>query len=142
MPKTFRADLEALVGRLEEAIRECEAGHEENTTARASIETALASGVVAVHTLDVIVTNSPARRSRDDGGLAARPTRPLSRSRQAHGGGSSRNDGSRRRTAGSRGDADTGVGDRASCAHIPPRRPRRRRRRRWMSCQSITTFMC
>ena len=57
MPQTFIAGLAQLVERFEEAIRGREAERDEHTAARASIEMALASGLAAVKTLDVLVAN-------------------------------------------------------------------------------------
>jgi len=57
MPATFIADLHGLVEQFEQAIHVREAGKDGQTAARASIEAALASGVVAMRKLDAIVTN-------------------------------------------------------------------------------------
>jgi hypothetical protein len=62
MPQTFLADLAELVERFDRANREREAERDGHIAARASIETALASGIAAVKTLDILVVN----RLRDD----------------------------------------------------------------------------
>ncbi len=62
MPKTFIADLIKAVDRFERAIHDRDAGKDEHTAARASIEAALSSGMAAVHGLDVMVAN----RLQDD----------------------------------------------------------------------------
>ena len=62
MPKTFIADLVKAVDQFERAIHDRDAGKDEHTAARASIEAALSSGMAAVHGLDVMVAN----RLQDD----------------------------------------------------------------------------
>jgi hypothetical protein len=62
MPKTFIADLVKAVDRFERAIHDRDAGKDEHTAARASIEAALSSGMAAVRGLDVMVAN----RLQDD----------------------------------------------------------------------------
>jgi hypothetical protein len=57
MPKTFLADLNDLVAKFEMGTRHRDAGRNEQTAARASIEAALDSGMEAVRKLGVIVTN-------------------------------------------------------------------------------------
>jgi hypothetical protein len=57
MPSTFIADLNGLVDQFDQAIRGRQAEKDDQTAARASIEAALASGFVALHKLDAIVTN-------------------------------------------------------------------------------------
>ena len=57
MPATFIADLNGLVDRFEQSIQARQAGKDGHTAARASIEAALASGFVALHKLDAIITN-------------------------------------------------------------------------------------
>jgi hypothetical protein len=57
MPATFIADLNGLVDRFEQAIQARQAGKDRQTAARANIEAALASGFVALHKLDAIITN-------------------------------------------------------------------------------------
>ena len=57
MPSTFIADLNGLIDQFEKAIQSRQAGKDDQTAARASIEAALASGFVALHKLDAIVTN-------------------------------------------------------------------------------------
>jgi hypothetical protein len=62
MPKTFLADLEAAIGRFEQATHEREAGKDERIAAKARIEAAVTSGLAAVRALDAMVGN----RLRDD----------------------------------------------------------------------------
>jgi hypothetical protein len=57
MPATFIADLTGLVDQFEQAIHDRQAGKDGQVAARASIEAALTSGLVAVRKLDAIVTN-------------------------------------------------------------------------------------
>ena len=57
MPATFIADLNGLVDRFEQANQARQAGKDRQAAARASIEAALASGFVALHKLDAIITN-------------------------------------------------------------------------------------
>ncbi len=54
---TFIADLNGLVDRFEQANQARQAGKDRQAAARASIEAALASGFVALHKLDAIITN-------------------------------------------------------------------------------------
>jgi len=58
LPQTFVTDLTHIVDNFEQAVRERDAGKSENTAAKASIESALASGLAAVRKLDVIVSNT------------------------------------------------------------------------------------
>ena len=67
MPQTFRADLTELVERFDRANREREAERDGHIAAKAGIEAALASGIAAVKTLDILVVN----RLRDDPVLMA-----------------------------------------------------------------------
>ncbi len=60
MPKTFVADLSRLLDVYEEAVRGRETDKGENAAARASIEAAVASGLAAARTLDVIIANQSA----------------------------------------------------------------------------------
>ena len=62
LPKTFLADLEAAIGRFEQAIHERDAGKDHRVAARARIKAVLASGDAAVRALDAMVAN----RLRDD----------------------------------------------------------------------------
>jgi hypothetical protein len=57
MPKTFVADLNNRIEKLEQAIQTHEAGRDERTAARVSIKEALSSGTAAAERLDVIVAN-------------------------------------------------------------------------------------
>jgi molecular chaperone GrpE (heat shock protein) len=58
LPQTFVSDLTHVVDNFERALRDRDAGKSENTAAKASIESALASGLAAVRKLDVIVSNT------------------------------------------------------------------------------------
>jgi hypothetical protein len=62
MPKTFIADLNGLVEALEMAMRAREARKDARTAARVHFKTTLASGLAAVHQLDVLIPN----RLKDD----------------------------------------------------------------------------
>jgi hypothetical protein len=57
MPATFVADLRGLVEEFEQAIHDREAGKNDQTAARASLDAAFSSGMAAVRKLDAIVTN-------------------------------------------------------------------------------------
>jgi len=90
LPGTFLADAEAAVDRLERAVRGQATGKTSQSAAQAGIDAAIASGLEAARTLDVIVANqfrgdpmtraawtlgrrsAPARRVRR-GAAAAKP---------------------------------------------------------------------
>jgi len=59
MPKTFIADLKALVDRFEQAIQDRDANKEAHAAARLKIAAALRSGTLAVRKLDTIMSNHP-----------------------------------------------------------------------------------
>ena len=57
LPDTFIADLTTLIGTFEQTIHDRDAGKDGHTAARARLDSAWASGMRAVHALDVIVEN-------------------------------------------------------------------------------------
>ena len=57
LPDTFLADLNELIEKFDQTIRERDAGKDGHTAAQASIDAAVASGMGAVLNLDVIVAN-------------------------------------------------------------------------------------
>jgi hypothetical protein len=57
LPESFVADLKETVERFERAIRGREAGKNEQTAAQAGVDSAIAAGLAALRTLDVVVAN-------------------------------------------------------------------------------------